>query len=89
MLSKDCQDDKERVDSIFQVSSSANAELYRKIFKEDKDMCTTFMEIMKDDIDKKVQQGVQQGTVKTLHELVNEGIFFLSFFHRYFCNSAE
>ena len=55
------QGDRNRVDSVFQVSSTANRELYEKIYKEDPAMCQTLMDIMKDDIDIKVQQGRNQG----------------------------
>ena len=56
------QGDLERADSILQVSTTANKELYEKIYKEDETMCQALMDIMKDDIDKKVNQGMQQAS---------------------------
>ena len=80
------QADRERVDSILQVSSTANVELYRKLYKEDQNMCETLMEIMKDDIDKKIRQsekkaekrGEKRGALLTLKELVKDGILSLT-----------
>ncbi len=55
------QGDKERADAVFQVSSTANKALYEKIYKEDPAMCQALMDIMKEDIDRKVFVGMQKG----------------------------
>ena len=57
--------DRARADSILQVSASANKALYREIYQRgDASMCEALMEIMKDDIDKKVEQGRAEGEAK-------------------------
>ena len=60
-LSYDDQADRERADAILQISSTANQQTYEELVRRDPEMCATLMEIMKDDIDKKVQDGVRQG----------------------------
>lgn len=52
------QADRERADAILQISSAANQQAYKELLRRDPEMCATLMEIMKDDIDKKVQEGV-------------------------------
>ena len=59
------QADRERVDAILQISSTANRDVYEDLYRRDKAMCATLMEIMKEDIDKKVQQGTDQGREET------------------------
>ena len=57
--------DRARADSILQVSASANKALYREIYQRgDASMCEALMEIMKDDIDKKVEKGRAEGEAK-------------------------
>ena len=72
------QGDRARADAILQVSATANLALYQEIYKEDPNMCQALYEIMKDDIDMRVQQGMQQGiaqekfnSIKTLMETMN------------------
>ena len=64
--------DFQRVDAILQVSASANQALFRRIRKEDPEMCQALREIMKEDFEqaeangmkKGMQQGMQQGMAK-------------------------
>ena len=57
--------DRARADSILQVSASANKALYREIYQGgNASMCEALMEIMKDDIDKKVEKGRAEGEAK-------------------------
>ena len=65
--------DRERADSILQVSSSANKELYRAIYKEEPEMCEALMEIMKEDIDEKVNEGRIEGRIEGRNEGRIEG----------------
>ena len=46
-----------RADSVLQVSVSANKELYRKLRKEDAEMCAALKEIMKEDFDEAEARG--------------------------------
>ena len=84
------QADMDRADSVLQVSISANRALYRRIYKEDTAMCEALLEIMKDDIDRIVQErydkeiknslkdGIRQGEQKLLRDLVKDGILTIS-----------
>ena len=68
------QGDRARADAILQVSATANLALYQEIYKEDPNMCQALYEIMKDDIDMRVQQGIAQekfNSIKTLMETMN------------------
>ena len=49
--------DAARADSVLQVSVSANKELYRKLRKEDTEMCAALKEIMKEDFDEAEARG--------------------------------
>ena len=53
--------DRSRVDSILQVSVSANHDLYQDIHKEDIIMCEALRDLMKEDFDRTLMQGFQQG----------------------------
>ena len=63
------QGDAARADAILQVSATANFSLYRKIYEEEPNMCQALYEIMKDDIDRRVQQGMQQGAKQNAAEV--------------------
>jgi hypothetical protein len=51
------QGDKENAEAILQVSVSANRELYKKL-KEEYIMCQALQELMKDEIDEKINESV-------------------------------
>ena len=53
--------DQARVDSILQVSASANKELYRQLRKEDVDMCEALREIMKEDFEETEFRALEKG----------------------------
>jgi hypothetical protein len=53
----DTQGDNENAEAILQVSVSANRELYKKL-KEEFDMCQALQELMKDEIDEKINVSV-------------------------------
>jgi hypothetical protein len=55
------QGDKDNAEAILQVSVSANKELYKKL-KEEFDMCQALQELMKDEIDEKVNVNVDNAT---------------------------
>ena len=59
-----------RADAILQVSASANFALYQKIYKEEPNMCQALYEIMKDDIDSRVQQGAEKTAVSNIKSLM-------------------
>ena len=67
------QGDLARVDAVLQVSTSANTEMYRRIYKEGPEMCQALREIMKEDFDaveaKGEARGTIIGTVNTYREL--------------------
>ncbi len=60
----DCNDldDKANIDAILQVSVSANYETYEKIRRETT-MCEALRELMKDEIQKDVEQGVRKAVI--------------------------
>jgi hypothetical protein len=53
------QGDKENAEAILQVSVSANRELYKKL-KEEYIMCQALQELMKDEIDEKINESVDK-----------------------------
>jgi hypothetical protein len=55
------QGDKDNAEAILQVSVSVNKELYKKL-KEEFDMCQALQELMKDEIDEKVNVNVDSAT---------------------------
>ena len=65
------QGDRARVDSILQVSVSANYELYQDIHKEDI-MCEALKDLMKDDFDRTLFQGMQQGIQQGMQQGMNK-----------------
>ncbi len=75
------QGDRNNVDTILQVSVSANFELYQKI-RRDTTMCEALRELMKDEIEKDVnkgieigmEQGLEMGRDDTLYSLVEENL---------------
>ena len=58
------KDDKINADAILQVSVSANQKLYDKITRGDGVMCEALRELLKDDIDKTVNQAVIENSGK-------------------------
>jgi hypothetical protein len=64
----DTQGDKENAEAILQVSVSANRELYKKL-KEEFDMCQALQELMKDEIDEKINVNVDSATER-LNKLI-------------------
>ena len=73
-LSYDDQADRKRADAILQISSTANEQVYKELVRRDPEMCATLMEIMKDDIDRKVQDGVRQGMQQGIQQGMQQGI---------------
>ena len=72
------QGDRARADAILQVSATANFALYQEIYKEEPNMCQALEEIMKDTLEAKRAEGMQQGiqqnaitNIKTLMETMN------------------
>ena len=76
------QGDRARADAILQVSATANFALYQEIYKEEPNMCQALEEIMKDTLEARRAEGMQQGmqrgiaqekvnNIKTLMETMN------------------
>jgi hypothetical protein len=63
------QGDKDNAEAILQVSVSANKELYKKL-KEEFDMCQALQELMKDEIDEKINVNVDNATER-LNKLID------------------
>ena len=66
--------DFQRVDAILQVSASANEELYRKLRKEDEDMCQALREIMKEDFEAAEARGLEKGMQKGMEKGMEKGM---------------
>ena len=66
--------DFQRVDAILQVSASANEELYRKLRKEDEDMCQALREIMKEDFEAAEARGLEKGMERGMEKGMQEGM---------------
>ena len=62
------KDDKINADAILQVSVSANKKLYDKITRSDGVMCEALRELLKDDIDRTVNQAVDKAVNQTVIE---------------------
>jgi sugar-specific transcriptional regulator TrmB len=58
------QGDKDNAESILQVSVSANKELYKKL--KEFDMCQALQELMKDEIDEKINESVVKAVDKAV-----------------------
>ncbi len=72
------QGDRARADAILQVSATANFALYQEIYKEEPNMCQALEEIMKDTLEARRVEGMQQGiaqekfnSIKTLMKTMN------------------
>ena len=52
---------KDYIDKIYQVSITANRELYDQIKKEDPKMCEALRELMKDELDEREARGEARG----------------------------
>ena len=76
------QGDRARADAILQVSATANFALYQEIYKEEPNMWQALEEIMKDTLEARRAEGMQQGmqrgiaqekvnNIKTLMETMN------------------
>ncbi len=63
------KDDKINADAILQVSVSANKKLYDKITRSDGVMCEALRELLKDDIDRTVNQAVLETADKKGKEI--------------------
>ena len=61
------------VDSILQVSVSANSQIYERI-RRDSAMCQALRELMKDEIQKDIDEGVARGMAKGMAEGTAKGI---------------
>lgn len=59
--------ERENIDALLQVSVSANREIYEEIRRESP-MCEALRELMKDDIDKAVEQAVEQAKITARFE---------------------
>ena len=66
--------DFQRVDAILQVSASANEELYRKLRKEDEDMCQALREIMKEDFEAAEARGLEKGMLEVMEKGIEKGM---------------
>ena len=58
------------VDNIFQISISANAESYIRLYKEDQYMCEAMRDLMKEDFDKAEARGETRGKNKNTISLI-------------------
>ena len=72
------KDDRENADAVLQVSVTANRDLYDDLKRRYPAMCDALMTLMKPEIDDKVQEGKQAGTIETLASLVKDGILTLA-----------
>ena len=71
MIGIDEQGDLNNIDAILQVSVSANSEIYEKIGR-DATMCQALRELMKDEIDKEIEETRNDTTINTtIHDLKN------------------
>ena len=61
------------VDSVFQVSVSANREIYDRMRKEDPKMCEALKDLMKDEFVKAEEKGREEGRKKGREEGRKEG----------------
>ena len=68
------QDDKDNADAVYQVSVSANQELYDRLRRSDPEVCTALRELMKDEIQAEVQQGKAEGFLNAIIGLVKDGV---------------
>ena len=60
------------VDSIFQVSVSANRHLYDRMMKEDKKMCEALKDLLKEDFVAAEARGEARGEIKGMIKLYHE-----------------
>lgn len=63
-LQRDEAEYRHSVDNIFQVSISANREMYNQLRKEDPDMCEAMRELMKDEFDAAIAMGEARGEAR-------------------------
>ena len=66
--------DFQRVDAILQVSASANRALFRRIRKEDSEMCQALREIMKEDFEEAEARGEARGEAKGVKKGLKQGV---------------
>ena len=59
---------KRYVDSIFQVSVSANRQLYDQMTREDKKMCEALKDLLKEDFAAAEARGKIEGVIQLYHE---------------------
>jgi predicted transposase YdaD len=55
------QGDRENLEAVLQVSMAANTSVYDEIRREAGRMCEAFQELFKDEINRKVEDGRQEG----------------------------
>lgn len=53
--------DKNNADTVYQVSVSANRELYAELLRRDPDMCTALRELLNDEIQAEIMDGEKRG----------------------------
>ncbi len=63
-----------RADAILQVSATANFALYQEIYKEEPNMCQALEEIMKDTLEARRVEGMQQGIQQGMQQGMQQGI---------------
>lgn len=76
------KDDKANADAVFQVSVSANRELYELLKRSDPEMCTALRELMREEIREEIQEaeqaaslrGKNEGFTKATVEYVKDGL---------------
>lgn len=66
------QGEKNNINAVLLVSSDANPQVYEKI-RKDTDMSHVLEELMKDVIDERVAQGVEQSKKELLTKMINRG----------------
>lgn len=79
------KDDKANADAVFQVSVSANRELYELLKRSDPEMCTALRELMREEIRDEIQQaeqaasqrGKDEGFASAIISLVKDGVLSL------------
>ena len=68
------QGDRARADAILQVSATANFALYQEIYKEEPNMCQALEEIMKDTLEARRAEGMQQGIAQGIQQGMQQGM---------------
>ena len=62
--------DRELIRSVLEISAEANVKVFREVW-EDESMGSALREIMKDDLDAKLEEGVEKGVDKATMRIVD------------------